>query len=73
MEKSITSNKSFQTQLPEKEDSENNNYEIIYSPEDHECRVYCDICDNLCIERFQKNLFKSQTHNINIRNREQLK
>ena len=27
------------------------NYEIIYYADDDEYRVYCDICDNLCIER----------------------
>ena len=26
-------------------------YEVIYCPEDHEYRVYCEICDKLCIER----------------------
>ena len=33
-------------------DSDNNIYEVIYCPEDDEYRAYCDICDNLCIERF---------------------
>ena len=28
------------------------NYEVIYCPEDNEYRVYCEVCDNLCIERF---------------------
>ena len=31
-----------------------NNYEVIYSHQDDENRVYCDKCDNLCIERFYK-------------------
>ena len=44
---------------------------VIYC-EDDEYRIYCDVCDNLCIERFYKNHLKSQTH-INIfRKREQL-
>ena len=30
------------------------NYEVIYCPEDDEYRVYCDICDKLCIEQFIK-------------------
>ena len=30
------------------------NYEVIYCPEDNEYRVYCDVCDSLCIERFYK-------------------
>ena len=41
-------------------DSEN--YEVIFYPEDDEYRVYCNICDKLCIERFYKNHLKSQTH-----------
>ena len=37
-------------------------YEVIYCPEDDEYRVYCDVCDKLCIERYYKNHLKSQTH-----------
>ena len=44
---------------------ESDNYEVIYCLEDDEYRVYCDICDKLCIERFYKNHLKSGTH-INI-------
>ena len=44
-------------------DSDNNNCEGIHCPEDDEYRVYCDICDDLCIERFYKSLPKSQTNN----------
>ena len=40
-------------------------YEVIYCPEVDEYRVYCDNCDILCIERFQKNQLKSQTHTNN--------
>ena len=43
------------------------NYEVIYCEDDGEYRVYCDICDNLCIERFYKNHLKSQTHINNTR------
>ena len=43
------------------------NQEVIYCPEDDEYRVYCDVCDKLCIERFYKNHLKSQTHLNNIR------
>ena len=39
-----------------------NNYDVIYCPEDHEYRVYCSVCDKLYIERFYKNHLKSQTH-----------
>ena len=44
---------------------ESENYEVIYCPEDDEYRVYCDICDQHCIERFYKNHLKSQTHTNN--------
>ena len=54
-------------------DSDNNNYEVIYCPEDDEYRVYCDICDKLCIERFYKNHPKSGTHTNNSRKRPQSK
>ena len=47
--------------------SDNNNYEVIYCPEDHEYRVYCDNSDKLCIERFHRRRPKSQTHTRNIR------
>ena len=32
----------------------------------YEC-LYCDVCDNLSIERFYKSHLKSQTHINNIR------
>ena len=48
-------------------DSDNNIYEVRYCPEDDEHRVYCNICDNLCRERFYKNHLQSQTHTNNIR------
>ena len=38
---------------------------IVYCPEDSEYKVYCDVCDNFCIERFYKNHLKSRTH-LNI-------
>ena len=47
------------------------NQQVVYC-EDDEYRVYCEICDNLCIEQFYKNHLKSQTHINNIRKREQL-
>ena len=51
-------------------DSEN--YEVIFCPEDDEYRVYCDICDKLCIQRFYKNHLKSKTDINNIRKIEEL-
>ena len=44
---------------------------IIYC-EDREYRVYCDVCDILCIERYYKNHLKSQTHINNIHKIEKL-
>ena len=46
--------------------------EQIVCCEDREYRVYCSICDNLCIERFYTNHLKSKTHTNNLRKREQL-
>ena len=46
------------------------NYEnqlVIYCEDDGEYRVYCDVCDSLCIQRFYKNHLKSKTHINNIR------
>ena len=45
--------------------------EIIFC-EDGENRVYCNICDKLCIERFYKNHLKSKTHLNNIHKIEKL-
>ena len=47
------------------------NQQVIFC-EDGEYRIYCNICDKLCIERFSKNHFKSQTHIKYIREIEQL-
>ena len=41
--------------------------EHIYCPEDDTYRIYCDICDKLCIDRNYQNLSKSQTHLNNLR------
>ena len=45
------------------------NQQVFYC-EDDGYRVYCEICNNLCIQRFYKNHLKSQTHINNIRKRE---
>ena len=50
---------------------DNENQLVIYC-EDGEYRVYCDVCDNLCIERFYKNHLKSKTHINNIRKIEEI-
>ena len=44
---------------------------VIYC-EDGEYRVYCDVGDNLCIQRYYKNHLKSQTHINNIHKMEKL-
>ena len=51
---------------------DSDNQLVIYC-EDDEYRVYCHICDKLCIERFYKNHLKSRTHTNNIRKREHFK
>ena len=48
------------------------NLGVVYCSEDDEYRVYCDICDKLCIETFYKKHLKTGTHTNNIRKREQL-
>ena len=42
------------------------NYEVIYCLEDDEYRIYCNICDKSCIQRFYKSHLTSQTHTNNI-------
>ena len=36
--------------------------ETIYCEDDGEYRIYCKICDKLCIERYYTNHLKSGTH-----------
>ena len=45
------------------------NQEFTYCEDDGKYRVYCDICDIPCIERFYKNHPKSQAHTNNNRKR----
>ena len=51
---------------------DSDNQLVIYFEDDGEYRVYCDICDSLCIQRFYKNHLKSKTHLNNIREIEEL-
>ena len=53
-------------------DYDSDSYEVIYRPEDDEYRVYCNICNKLCIERFYKNHSKSGTHKKNFYKRQRL-
>ena len=46
--------------------------QAIYCEDDGEYRIYCHICDNLCIVRFYKNHLKSQTHINNIRKKKSI-
>ena len=69
MEKFKILYKSFQVILPKKMDSKN---QLVIYCEDGEYRVYCDVCDNLCIQRYYKNHLKSQTHINNIHKKEKL-
>ena len=48
------------------------NQEVIFCADD-DYRVFCEICDELCTERFYKNHLKSQTHTNNNRKMQQLK
>ena len=45
------------------------NQQVFYCEDDGEYRVYCNICDKLCIERIYKNLLKSQTQTNSIHKR----
>ena len=45
---------------------------VIYSEDDGEYRIFCDICDSLCIQRTYENHLKSKTHINNIRKIEEL-
>ena len=48
------------------------NLENFYCDDDGEYRVYCEICDEHCIERYQKNHLKSRTHTNNFYKRQRL-
>ena len=48
------------------------NYEVIYCADDDEYRVYCDVCDKLCIQRFYKIHSKSKTQINDIRKKKKI-
>ena len=50
----------------------NSDNQLVLYCDDNEYRIYCDVCDKLCIEQFYKNHLKSRTHTNIIRKREQL-
>ena len=45
---------------------------VIHCEDVGEYRVYCDVCDKFCIQRYYKNHLKSKTHINNIRKIEEL-
>ena len=51
---------------------DSDNQEKIYCADDGEYRISCDICDNLCIDRYYNNHFISGTHINNIHKRHRL-
>ena len=52
---------------------ESEHQEAIFCADDDEYRIYRDICDKLCVERFYYNHLESGNHNTNTRKRQQLK
>ena len=51
---------------------ESENQLVIYCEDDGEYRIFCDVCDSLCIQRFYKNHLKSKTDINNFRKIEDL-
>ena len=49
------------------------NYEVIYCADANEYRVYCEVCDKLCIERCYKNHLNSGTQMNNIHKKNHFK
>ena len=45
---------------------------IVYCEKYNEFKVYCNICDNFCIQQFYKNHLKSQTHTNDIRKKKSI-
>ena len=46
--------------------------EKIYCADDDEYRMFCDICDKLCIDGYYSNQLKSGIHITNIRKKQRL-
>ena len=49
-----------------------NNEEKNYCADDDTWRIYCDICDKLCVDRYYNNHLTSGTHINNINKRQRL-
>ena len=49
---------------------ESENEQVVYCAEDDEYKMYCDICDKICIERYYENHLKSGTHTNNFYKRQ---
>ena len=52
---------------------ESGDEEVTYCADDDEYKIYCDIFDKLCFQRFYIKCLKSGTHITNTRKRQQLK
>ena len=50
---------------------DNENQLVIYCEDDGEYRIFCDVCDSVCIQRIYKNQLKSKTHINDIRKKEE--
>ena len=50
----------------------NSENQLVIYCEDGEYRLYCDVCDNLCIQRYYNNHLKSKTHINNIHKIEEI-
>ena len=48
------------------------NQEVFYCEDDGEYRIYCSVCDKLCIERYYKNHLKLGTHLNNFYRRQRI-
>ena len=50
----------------------NSENQLVIYCEDGEYRVYCNVCDNLCIQRYYNNHLKSKSHINNIHKIEEI-
>ena len=52
---------------------DSDNQKVIYCEDDGEYRMYCDVCEKLCLERFYNNHLKSGTHITVFHKRQRIK
>ena len=48
------------------------NQEVLYCVDDDEYRIYSELCDKSCIERYYKNHLKSVTHTNKLYKRQRI-